>query len=734
MSFANYQPISLGAVADAVYGGSWTAYDFALLFFEEYGDDVLDVKSNLVDAFDYAGISYVEASLDAWITSVSGLSASAQASSFLATYGTELDQLIALSPVEGSGWVPVGANTTFRSFFQTLVAGSGYSGGVLQAAGLSIPVSSIEFFGHIGSNIDQISLYGFSSLSLGQGISLPAGGLFLTSGGGLYPDQNTESSYSVSRGQDGSAELTAFAQSAYSGAGSSQDASILKFDFTPGVNTKTLLVDVVFASDEYPEWTNTNFVDIAAIWYDSQSSVNYAIFGDEGDKPLSIIPTSTQDVRFVDNDPWDDNHNSNGAVPSPGNAGLAAEFDGITKTLTIAVPVFGIPLNADGTLTINFGVADTGDTIYDSGFWLSNLRTSNYEIAGTLLAQTVTPGAFYLAPPTTPVYAQVGAGAQVTGSDEPDVFEFEADEDAAFEVNATPQQLDGDAYFNVNNNTEFNIAGTYAPGAFQIVEGSAIITIDVNGNGFDSSDPTFTLEGDYFDVSQFQISSTGGVTTLTYTGPVDYGAALSNAGASASSTPSSASASSSESSPVEIVGDDGDNIISGGEGADVLRGAGGNDQLRGGAGPDALYGGTGDDLLIGGRGRDVLRGGSGSDRLTGGKGRDRLKGGRGADVMNGGAGVDTYVFSSVQDSLVGAPDTVFYDGTDLFDFSSFDADPSLEGRQGISFVETGEFTGAIGQLRVLGSMIELDLNGDLVADFAINVIGDSPLTAASLLL
>src|SRR5206468_445294 len=130
----------------------------------------------------------------------------------------------------------------------------------------------------------------------------------------------------------------------------------------------------------------------------------------------------------------------------------------------------------------------------------------------------------------------------------------------------------------------------------------------------------------------------------------------------------------------------------GGEAHDFLTGGAGNDILRGGAGDDLLWGNADDDTLDGGTGADVLSGGAGIDTadysasaaavtvdLAAGTGHggdaegdslnsienvigsafdDRLVVGIAGNRLTGGDGADTFVFTAIEDSPPGSPDTV----------------------------------------------------------------------------
>lgn len=230
-----------------------------------------------------------------------------------------------------------------------------------------------------------------------------------------------------------------------------------------------------------------------------------------------------------------------------------------------------------------------------------------------------------------------------------------------------------------------------------------------------------------------------------------------------------------------LSGRDGHDALFGGSGDDTLDGDWGNDQLFGGDGNDRLLPGGADDLIDGGAGLDWLivvggagayvnlslttaqntgygtdtirdvenvEGGSGNDRLTGDAGANKLRGGAGADTLSGGAGADsmvgnggsgidaardTFVFRSAADSAVGQSRDVIYDfvsGVDQFDLREIDANTVQSGNQSFAFSggspsANGIWAVARGPDLIVGG----DINGDRIADFEIQLIGVSSVTA-----
>ena len=125
-----------------------------------------------------------------------------------------------------------------------------------------ITVSSATYVGSVNatSTFDSFDLgsIGSTSLSLGSGV-------LLTSGSGKPALTNTLDNYSVSNNVGGDSKLDTYAKAAFSGSGVTADASILEVKFTiaklvDGSLPKVSL-DVMFGSDEYPEYSNKRFME-----------------------------------------------------------------------------------------------------------------------------------------------------------------------------------------------------------------------------------------------------------------------------------------------------------------------------------------------------------------------------------------------------------------------------------------------------------------------------------------
>lgn len=219
-----------------------------------------------------------------------------------------------------------------------------------------------------------------------------------------------------------------------------------------------------------------------------------------------------------------------------------------------------------------------------------------------------------------------------------------------------------------------------------------------------------------------------------------------------------------------------DNVITGGNGSDTLFGEGGTDYLIGGEGNDIYYiegadciielvgegqdrilvsasftlgqgvsveqlsttdqsGTTAIDLfgneykntITGNEGANILFGGDAKDKLNGRGGDDILIGGNGADRLNGGNGADVFRYEASTDSAVTSFDWITDFGViDSIDLSAIDADDTAAGDQSFDFIGNIAFSHIAGQLRAFEQtpgnwMVEADLDGDGVADFAVQV-------------
>ncbi len=239
-------------------------------------------------------------------------------------------------------------------------------------ASVMAEVNNALFSGTPGITIDQSSFHvvsGANSVMHYDG-NLPLGigsGLLITSGG-MPATTNTAGWFSVDNGMPGDADLNAIVQTVFPTTG--YDATTISFDFwVDDPTVHGISFNAVFGSDEYPEWVDTIFVDIGAVIV---NGVNTALFDPlNAHTPLSIIGSNLSANYFI--------NNTDGHLP--------IEYDGITNTLNISAPVH------QGLNTIKIGISDTGDHIYDSGLFLSNMKGTTYGGSGVYLEHQGTESA-----------------------------------------------------------------------------------------------------------------------------------------------------------------------------------------------------------------------------------------------------------------------------------------------------------------------------------------------------
>lgn len=217
----------------------------------------------------------------------------------------------------------------------------------------------------------------------------------------------------------------------------------------------------------------------------------------------------------------------------------------------------------------------------------------------------------------------------------------------------------------------------------------------------------------------------------------------------------------------EMAGNVGDNILKGHQGDDTFYLSGGFDIYRGGKGSDTVsfQGQTGHlviDLasgtwtstnseedgaifisienIIGDNGDDDIRGDNGANRLSGGTGDDTIRGGKGDDVLDGGwdrdiligqKGADLFLFSEFGHSRATAEtaDVIrdFKPGQDQIDLSVLAL---------TSFIGKDAFGNVAGELRYVRKtgLLEADVDGDGITDFAIVLENNAKLTLTDLIL
>lgn len=133
------------------------------------------------------------------------------------------------------------------------------------------------------------------------------------------------------------------------------DASFLEINFTP--TTDFVTMQFTFSSEEYPEYTGSIYNDIFGVWVNGNLVTSPIVNVTQ----INSVNASANGTLFNDN--TNDDYNT--------------EMDGFTVTLTLVMPVNnGVPND------IKIGIADVGDSSYDSNVLIAADSIQGEFIAG----------------------------------------------------------------------------------------------------------------------------------------------------------------------------------------------------------------------------------------------------------------------------------------------------------------------------------------------------------------
>jgi Hint domain/Bacterial Ig domain len=152
------------------------------------------------------------------------------------------------------------------------------------------------------------------------------------------PNRSTQTSTDTS-GVNGNAQLNALAGA------TTYDAAILDVDFIPTGNMLTM--KFVFSSEEFPEYSSSQFNDVFGVWINGSLVPFEAGNGVVGVNNLASAASSNLLVS-----------NTNDAYNT--------EMDGFTLTLSLNIPVIAGVVNS-----IRIGIADVVDARYDSNLLIA---------------------------------------------------------------------------------------------------------------------------------------------------------------------------------------------------------------------------------------------------------------------------------------------------------------------------------------------------------------------------
>jgi serralysin len=484
-------------------------------------------------------------------------------------------------------------------------------------------------------------------------------GVLLTNGDGVPPITNNSSGFSDNAGGSGNTIFDPILP-LIKGAHTTNDATILEFYFqTTDVNAQYISIDMMFGSDEYPEYSDS-YADIGAILVDG---LNYAFFDYNPDPSLSKHPLAivTNNLSyFADNSQ---------------NGHYTIEYDGISKALRITVPISG-----EGNHKLQIGVADTNDHALDTGLFVSNLHVTKSAGGGIGLI-------------SNDDLLDGGTGADtMSGGIGNDTYIVDNKADKVQEIGSSVTEID-----TVKSSVTWNLQATkplqdYVTGGTLtaterndyvenlILTGKAAI----NGTGNNLSNLiTGNTAANVLTGGNGDDTLNGGNGNDTLNGGTGSDILSGGAGYDWASY-SSATAGVNVSLALSGVQD------TGGAGFDTLTeienllGSSFNDTLTGSQFVNALVGGAGDDVISAGNGNDSLSGGLGNDTLTGGVGKDNFR----LDTALSSINVDKITDFKVDDDTIQLENTVF---TKLTSLGVLNADFFRAGAGQIAGVDANDF-------------------------------------------
>ena len=464
-------------------------------------------------------------------------------------------------------------------------------------------------------------------------------------------------------GIDGDAQLNAVAGMA------TFDGAILNASFIPTGDMLTM--QFVFSSEEYPEYVNGGVNDAFGVWING----NFV--------PATISVAGNISIDSVNGGVNQNLYRDNTADQ------FNTEMDGFTYVLSFKAPVTAGQVN-----TIKIGIADGGDSAFDSNLLImgNSIQTFALAMDDTIQLTANSIRTFdILANDRDETDAgltitQINGTAVVAGQ----VVTLPTGEQVRLNADGTVTVFsDGDLGTNTlsytvldtQGNTDVGfifietVAVTGPDGIVQGTAGNDVIQVgylgDPDGDRIDNNDGQgvggTTADADYVLAGAGNDSITANLgNDIIYAGTGD-DTAFGGVGTD------------------WVASGEGNDSVDGGAGNDTIYGDGGNDNLSGGndndlifggAGRDNLFGGFNDDTLYGGEGHDSLFGGGQVDLLYGGNGNDTLDGGDNTDTVYGGAGDDLIVDlggSLSDDFLYGGDGNDTISGGDREDLISGDA-------------------------------------------------------------
>ncbi|WP_420397174.1 choice-of-anchor L domain-containing protein [Nioella sp.] len=384
-----------------------------------------------------------------------------------------------------------------------------------------------------------------------SGVILSTGNATDFTTGGTGTNTNTSAGTSTGHGGAGDADLDAISST------STFDAVVFQSTFIPDDDYITM--QFVFSSEEYLEYVNSGVNDTLGVWVNG-----------------SFVPlTSSGDTVSIDT--VNDTSNSNLYVDNPASADTYnTEMDGFTITLS-----FKAPVNPGEENTIKIGLADGGDSAYDTNVLIA---ADSIQTVALAFEDSVT---------------------------------MEANTTAVIDVLAN----DHDASGNGLTVTEIN-GQAVVPGQSVTLNTGETVTLN--------SDYTLSVASD----------SDLGETVFTYTvengdGATDVGYVNIQTVADAPLDGIVEGSGGADVIDATFTGDPEGDMIDASDAIGVNGTTGDDDYVMAFGGDDTVQSGAGDDIVEAGSGDDVVAGGAGSDTLFGDEGNDTIHGGNDPSLGGG---------------------------------------------------------------------------------------------------
>jgi hypothetical protein len=217
-----------------------------------------------------------------------------------------------------------------------IVTDTDAAGLVGSLVGSGITVSNITYTGYMQAS-------GLYSGGVSAGITIQNGILLSSGDAHLAVGPNTSDGAGLANGNPGDADLNTLVPGY-----TTYDAAVLEFDFVSAGGN--VFFNYAFGSEEYNEWVGSSYNDVFGFFLDG---VNIAKI------PGTDTPVAINTVNLLNNSAYYNNNDIASGAP------YDIQYDGFTDVFTASA--LGL---VPGLHHIKLGIADSGDSILDSGVFI----------------------------------------------------------------------------------------------------------------------------------------------------------------------------------------------------------------------------------------------------------------------------------------------------------------------------------------------------------------------------